>query len=147
MGTPKTKSRGAWEDRFHIPSPEELLEGLPANVRGRVMQLRTQLASTTGAREYMQWLGPWGWVFVYRTPKCNGVAKAYIVPDPDRPRVCLPAAEHAIAAACEKAISKAAREVVASSPAVDGVRWAVWDVETKEAAQDAIKFAAACCSK
>lgn len=111
------------------------------------MQLRTQLATTTGGREYMQWLGPWGWVFVYRTPKCNGVARAYIVPDPDRPRVCLPAAENVIAAADDGAISKFAREVIASSPAVDGVRWSVWGVETKEATQEAIKFAAACCAK
>jgi hypothetical protein len=147
MGTQQHKSRGAWEDRFRVPKPEELLDGLPVRARANFKSLRDELAAGTGAREYIQWLGPWGWAFVYRTPDCNGVAKAYLVPDPHRPRVCVPADERAIAGADDKSISKAAREVLAAAPQVDGVRWATWEVESRDAAKDAMKFAMACCAK
>ncbi len=145
----RQKTRPAWVDRFRVPAPDDLLEAMPARTRAQVDAARRQLVTTTGGAEYVQWLGPWGWTLVYRTPECNGVARGYIVCDPLRPRACIPAHEDAVteSATDGKGLGKGLQAVLSSAPSVDGVLWAVWEIESKERVNEMARIATICFRK
>lgn len=127
-----------WSNRFHRATAEQLLSDLNSATRKQVEHARSNL--TKYAAENIEWLGTWHWAFVYRTPKCNGVAHAYIIADPARPRLCVPTDDEALLESPTR-IHRTLKDALLRAPVVETVRWTVWDIQSKEQVDAILAFA------
>lgn len=123
--------RPAWADRFRPPSAEQLLAGVAAPWRPLVAAMRDRLKKDARARESLAWLGTWQWTMVFHQGAGGGVAWVYVIPDPQRPQVCVPVPDVALAGLAAGTLSRAMRETLSRAPTVDGVRWATWEVQNR----------------
>lgn len=105
---------------------------------------RAKLVQIQGASEAIRWHGVWKWTFEYSCPgDAHAEPFAYLVPDPTRPRVCISIPEVAMANVDVRKLAKGVREVLACAPAVDGTRWATWDVTAKSGIEEIAALIAA----
>ncbi len=129
-------SRTPWEDRFRTPGISELRGALAPQFLGAFDHARVKLAQIQGASEAIRWHGVWKWTFEYAGAGTHQEPFAFLVPDPARPRVCVSILESAMAGVDVRKLAKGVREVLAAAPAVDGTRWATWDVTTKSGVEE-----------
>lgn len=144
VGRVRLVMRPAWADRFRTPTPQQLIAGVPASVRALAVAAREQLRKHPQASETLAWLGTWQWTMQFRTPSSNGVSWAYLILNPQRPQVCIPVHATTLAQLPAKDMPRSLREAIALAPAVDGVRWATWDLQSKSQVQTLVRFASAC---
>lgn len=137
-------SRPAWADRFRSPTSTQLLADIPAALRPTTTMTRDRLRKYPEATESLAWLGTWQWTLQFRTPTSNGVSWVYLIPNPQRPQVCVPVHDTTLAAVAPKLLSRAIRETLSLAPTVDGVRWATWDVQSRTQMEALLAFAEAC---
>lgn len=81
--------------------------------------------------ESLSWRGVWHWTLAYRGQGRAEPACAYLIPDPERPRLCIMITEERLADLPLRKVSKAVRESVIHAPPVNGVRWPVWAIHSK----------------
>lgn len=136
--TGSNKSRPKWSDRFHTPTPEDLRAGVSRQFVPAVELACKLLCAPGGVREHAQWRGVWNWTIVYDHGSDDGPAIAYIVPDPERPRLCVPCTDELIAELPLKRLSKPIRETLGTAPLVDAVRWPVWDIQSKAQVEEVL---------
>ncbi|MFN7316212.1 MAG: hypothetical protein ACK5VN_11145 [Phycisphaerae bacterium] len=136
--------RPAWADRFRSPTSAQLLAGIPAAMRPTATMTRERLRKYPQATESLAWLGTWQWTLQFRTPTSNGVSWVYLIPNPQRPQVCIPVHDTTLAAVAPKLLSRSIRETLLFAPTVDGVRWATWDVQSRTQMEALLAFAEAC---
>lgn len=131
MSSAGAKSRSPWPDRFREPTVEYLIEFLRRQNLPAFNQARTKLLALDGMHETIAWQGVWNWTIGYRMAGQSGSACAYLIPDPDKPRLCVPIAEHRLADLPTRKLSKIVREAILHAPAVNGDRWPVWAIQSK----------------
>lgn len=133
MGTARTKGipdpRSPWEDRFRTPTADELCAAATKHAASLLTAARTQLRSSPDVEESLSWQGlPWRWTLVYRTPRDNGRAWAYLVPDPSKPLIALPLTVEAVAALPMNRLKKHVKDGVTQARMVDRVYWPTWEI-------------------
>lgn len=105
---------------------------------------RAKLTQIPGASETIRWHGVWKWTFEYACAgEAHGEVFAFLVADPARPRVCISVTDAAMSGMDLRKLSKGVREGLASAPAVDGIRWATWDVASKSGVDEIVAFMSA----
>lgn len=137
-------SRSPWEDRFRTPTAAELRGALAPQFHVPFEHARAKLTQIPGASETIRWHGVWKWTFEYACAgESHGEVFAFLVADPARPRVCISVTDAAMSGMDLRKLSKGVREGLASAPAVDGTRWATWDVTSKSGVDEIGAFVAA----
>lgn len=131
MAVTAVKPRKLWENRFETPTWDELTEVLPKHAAALLEYARERLAAVDGTRESLGWQGVWCWTLVIRHPRAEDRGLAYLVPDPSRPRVCIPVANALIPQLPVKKLSRFVRDGLLHAPAVDQVRWACWSIQAR----------------
>ncbi len=131
MSSAGSKSRSPWPDRFREPTAESLIDFLHRQNLPSFNHARSKLLALEGIGESIAWQGVWNWTLAFRATGQQGSACAYLIPDPDRPRICIPIAEHRLADLPARRLSKAVRESILHAPSVNGDRWPVWAIQSK----------------
>lgn len=121
------KGRAHWSDRFQVPTPRKLTDALPPAALPVFLHARNTLKSLFHATECIAWQGVWCWTFTYRIHGSSHPV-AYLVPDPTRPRLCVPIEDSVIIDLPLKKLSRAVRDGLAHSPLVSGIRWTQWEL-------------------
>ncbi|MBI1189942.1 MAG: hypothetical protein GC200_04580 [Tepidisphaera sp.] len=135
MPTAALKPRPVWSDRFARPDAEALATGFPKLAQGAFDLARARLKAIEDVREEVQWRGVWNWTFAYLTDDGEPPI-GFLVPDPERPRLCLPFPDALIADLPVRKLARGVRDVLAHAPVVDGLRWPMWDLSTKTETED-----------
>lgn len=129
--TAASKHRQCWADRFETPEWPELLDQMPKAASSLLEYAHAKLGAIEALREEISWQGVWCWTLVFRQGGEGGRGLAYLVPDPARPRVCIPVPNALIPGLPIKKLSKFVRDGLLHAPAVDAVRWACWHVQSR----------------
>ena len=127
-----TELLAAWSDRFRTPSLVDLVAPLPRPARTAVLHATQTLVKGRGLRERLRWHGVWRWSCAYEANAGADRAVAYLIPDPNRPRMCIPVTRDAANMLPARKTPSYVRQELASCPAVDGVLWPIWTVESKQ---------------
>jgi hypothetical protein len=131
MSVAAQPGRRAWDDRFHAPKADDLMGGIEKQWRAAVVHARAGLRRDSDTSEEIAWQGVWRWTLTYRHASAPERAWAYIIPDPAKPRLCIPMTEAAVDVLVVERTPKFVREALAFAPMVDGVRWPVWELQTR----------------
>lgn len=135
-----------WLDRFRRPTDEDLIAGLEAQGATLFKSARKSLQAIEGAEEVLDWHGiPWRWSFAYwvgaKPARNNGQAPlAYLIPDPETPRLGLPLSGEIIASVKPRSLSKPIREGLVYSTRVGQVYWTCWDLQSKTGLADVLEL-------
>lgn len=136
-------SRTPWEDRFRTPTASALRGAIASQFVPPFDHARSRLSQISGAIEAIRWHGVWKWTFEYTCTAAHAEPFAYLVPDPAKPRLCVSVPESVTSVLDVRRLSKTVRETLGNAPAVDGIRWATWDVATKSGMDEVVAFIAA----
>lgn len=130
----------AWQDRFSVPTAEGLRRGMAKPLGDIVEKARITLTELGGLVEDISWEGvAWHWTIVYHTPAQNGGhAWAYLIPDPQGPKLAVPLDEDEVRRLPLARAKKHVRDGVMSAKRVNRTWWAVWDVNSKSALEDVL---------
>jgi hypothetical protein len=136
------RHRHPWSDRFRTPTAEALVADLPKSLIPAFEHARKCLSNSHSLAEAVHWQGVWQWCLTYTHNGDSSLPAAYLVPDPDRPRLCIPFPEHALHDLPLKRLAKSVRDVLIHAPAVNGVRWATWDLHSKAGVDEVLALLA-----
>lgn len=130
----------AWEDRFTVPTAERLRKGMTKPLGDVVEAARSKLGQLDGLVEDVSWEGvAWHWTIVYHAPdRENTHAWAYLIPDPQGPKIAVPLDEDEVKRLPLSRAKKHVRDGVMSAKRVNRTWWAVWDVGSKTALEDVL---------
>lgn len=137
-----SKTRVAWEDRFRVPTPEELLQAPTKQADSLMAECRERLLGLDGVSEELSWHGvPWRWTFAYRLEDADLTrAFAYLVPQPGRARIAVPLTQPQLAALPLRKLSKFIRDGLLHATEVGGVRWAQWEPTARTQCEEILKI-------
>jgi hypothetical protein len=124
------KARSAWEDRFRAPTWEELRGASNKQIAGLLEHARERLLHLPEARERLAWHGiPWRWSLAFSVATADPDRPvAFLVPQPNHPRLAVPLAAEVLAQINLPRFSKPVREAILHAPQVGGVRWPSWEL-------------------
>jgi len=128
--TEPSASRTHWENRFHVPTADQLVAGVCKSLIPATDLSRKTLLEVESAVESVQWRGVWHWTLVY-SASATEPGLAYIIPEPAKPRLCIPFPESQLGDLPLKRLPKLVRDVLTAAPAVAGTRWPVWEIQNK----------------
>ncbi len=128
-------SRSAWSDRFTVPTVASVVAAIPSPLRVVVEYARAQLHARDLVEEFI-WQGVWRWSFVYTHPDQPHAATAFIIPDPQSPRICIPLRAGSIFRLVARPLAGYIRDPIAAAQTIDGTRWPSWRIETVEQVDD-----------
>ncbi len=134
-----------WMDRFDEPSEQDLLEALPAEARVLTDLFRQGIDRLPDMSCTVEWQGlPWRWVLTYDAPGVRADrAVAYLVPDPEAPRVAVPIDVEQVPRLLGPRSARTLREGVTHSSVVGDVVWTEWVLVTKVLTESLCKLVAA----
>lgn len=134
-------ARTPWESRFDTPTLSRLLAGLSREHASLVTHARKALLAAAPGPETIAWQGlPWRWA-ILMWGDSTVRPWAYIVPQPQRPRLALPLHVDLLATLREHSLSRYARTGLAAAPRVGSICWAEWDLESPEQTAELIAIA------
>lgn len=123
------KVRSAWEDRFKAPTWEELRAGSNKQLGALLDHARERILALPGTREQLAWHGiPWRWSLAFRAAIDLERPIAFVVPQPNHPRLAVPLASEVLATIASAKLPKTIREAILHAPQVGGVRWPSWEL-------------------
>ncbi|MDX2130641.1 MAG: hypothetical protein SFY69_01155 [Planctomycetota bacterium] len=132
------RHRPAWSDRFRVPEAHSLVGELPRAFGPAVEHARRILTGTHAFTESVCWQGVWNWCLRYGPNPMPPIACAYVVPDPAKPRLCIPFPEFTLRAMSPKRVGKSVRDTLVHAPSVNGIRWATWDIQSKAQVEEVL---------
>jgi len=107
--------------------------------RAAVRHARQVLTDGFSLNERILWNGVWRWSFVYERheagherQRTQSKVAAYLIPEPDRPKMCIPIPAAISATLSPRTTPSFVREQLGMCPTVDGVLWPVWSVDGKQ---------------
>jgi len=130
-----------WHDRFHTPTVEALLTDLNRDVQAAARHARTLLFARPDIDELVSWQGVWKWAIVYQRAATPDRASAFLIPTPQRPRLCIPVSAGVYAALHHGNTEKFIRDALAHCALVDGTRWPEWELTGKMQVEELVKLA------
>lgn len=142
MGYSPKKTRTAWEDRFKTPSLDELREQYNRQMVNLLDLALERLRGYGDLNEALSWQGlPWRWTITFRSSNDQGQAWAYVVPDPEKPKLAMPLTAAMVSSMPLHRMKKHVRDGVLQSRLVDGIYWASWDLTGKDQLKDILELA------
>lgn len=100
-------TQAIWRNKFQTPRVEHLVADLPEGVVPIFEELRGELGGLKHVRESLGWLGiPWRWTLAFTVRGRHREPVGYMVPDPDRPLLCMPLCAEQV---CSIAVSEMTR--------------------------------------
>lgn len=138
----RSSHRPCWSDRFRTPTADDLLREYTKPVAAAVAVAREHLCTLAGIKEEIRWLGiPWRWTFVYRTEhESVGRATAYLIPEPAKPTIAVPMSAESLENLPARKFSRAVRDVLLHAPEVAGVRWPLWELQSKSQLEEIVRL-------
>lgn len=134
--------RSVWSNKFEKPEPEGLFESLEDDHTPFAVMARKKFGSFKGVREDLGWLGlPWRWTFAYRPRRKGAEPFVYLVPDPDRPRVCIRLDADVVCSIELEKLSRTARDALAGATRVGSRVWTEIELTSQSQTDDAIDLA------
>ena len=117
-----------WLDSFNRPDPDALASGVGEPNTDHVALLRKRLGQT-GRSESVEWREPpLRWALAYKA-KGEPTPSAYLVPDPEAPRLVVRVTAKTLETLQPSDLSKGTRAVLARTPCNNGVMWPEWPAE------------------
>jgi len=142
MGYSLKKTRLAWEDQFRMPSLDELRNHYPKQLGNLISAARDRLLEFDGVEEEIAWQGlPWRWTLTYRCPEDPTRAWAYLVPDPEKPKISMPLTQEMVAALPMRRLKKFVRDGVVFARRVENVYWATWEITNRAQLDEVLDLA------
>jgi len=130
----------AWHDQFTTPDPDRLVGEIGSQHTAAYAALMKRISALDHLVEELRWMGvPWRWTIAYQDSTRD---VAFIIPDPDCPKLSIPIALEQIGRLDSKKLPKTVREGLARARVVGDVAWAEWEVASQAAATDLGKFLA-----
>lgn len=131
-----------WEDRYHEPTPGELLSGFSKAVLPLVEAAREACLETEDVHERVVWHGvAWKWTLDYRSAAEPDRGWVYLVPRPVRPLIAVPFPQDLMGALFTQRLSRVVRESLMNAPVVGDTCWPQWELLTKTALGEAMSIA------
>ncbi len=128
----------AWQNQFAQPSIDALIADVDEERRKLFDLIREGLLAIDGCEESLGWHGiPWRWSLAY---SIKNDARAYLVPEPERPLIAMPIRAAEIDAISLRSLSRPIREGVVNAAYVAGVLWAEWELTAATQVQDLLAF-------
>lgn len=126
----------AWKNRFETPTADDLVSQIAQVHFELLATLRTGLLASPAPREKVQWHGvPWRWTFEYRQRGAQDPV-VFLVPEPGRPRLCLPMTAEFICSLSLGTIPRYLRDGILSGTQVGDLLWAEWEPNAKSHVQE-----------
>jgi len=126
-------ARSAWTNRFCAPTPEDVIDGIHPLPRLAFARARQMLAALD---EEFIWQGVWKWSFVYTRAVGPWCAAAFLIPDPIKPRMCIPLDKMAVAKLTCKPLSPLVRAALCNCPIIENTRWPSWVLSEPSAVEE-----------
>lgn len=135
-------ARPAWEDRFAMPSREDLLEAFGRQQRHLIDLMSERLLSLESVEESLSWRGiPWRWTLAYCMEGETDRPWAYLVPRPGKPLFAMPIMSDTIDLLDARKLSRVLRDGLAAAVNVAGVRWPQWELTGKPLTEELLALA------
>lgn len=131
------KLRPAWEERFRLPTRDDLLNAFNRPQRHLIDVLRTGLLALESVEESLTWRGiPWRWSLSYSQEGESDRAWAYLVPQPAKAVFCLPIAADSLESLPLRKLSRPVRDSIFAATQVGGVYWPQWELVSRTQVDD-----------
>ena len=122
-------ARLPWTDRFSKPEVGDLSAHYDGVVGALFDAARRSVAEPESVEERLVWQGlPWRWTLVFEHPGDPTKAFAYLVPDPQAPKISIPLTSEMIQRLPMRRMKKTIRDGIDSGNRVNSVVWACWDI-------------------
>ncbi|MFP4145359.1 MAG: hypothetical protein ACOCTI_03305 [Phycisphaeraceae bacterium] len=143
MSKVKIKERLPWEDRWHEPSLEQLLEPQKATARKPLETILGELETIDNLDRELVWYGPaWRWTIQYalqgQQVTGENPAVAYIVPNPENALVLVPLTDEMVDELPMRRLNKAIREGIRSAKCAYQQHWATWSPSSQAEAENLV---------
>ena len=125
------RTTAIWTDRFSQPSPESLIQGVPSALSGPIEAAMDKLRTLPGIQEMVLWQGVWHWTIAYRHEADASRCMAYLIADPNKPRLCIPVPSELVPLLPIRKLSRFVRDGILHAPAVGTIRWSCWPLTLK----------------
>jgi hypothetical protein len=129
-------ARAPWEDKFTTPTWGVLREAFAKPVVPVLEHVRERLSALPGVRETLGWHGiPWRWSLRYGV-EGDGIAMAFLVPNPAKPLLAVPMTLTQIDRLPQRRLPRHIRDAILHAVEIDGVRWPAWEITSKTQADE-----------
>lgn len=129
------QQRLPWENRWTLPEMGDLIQPIQEQSRKALRTLMDQVASLEGLDHRLHWYGPaWRWTIEYRLQMEVGVGEqqpeafCYLVPNAERPVVCVPLTNGQVDTLPMRRLNKLVRNGIRSAKCAVSVHWATWNL-------------------
>ena len=122
-----TRSRLPWEDRWHEPTIDELIEPQKETIKRLVPGLLEQIEQLDGVERRLAWHGTsWKWTVEYPVPQAKEAKYplAYFVPNPEQAEICVPLRPEHIEKLPIRRLNRFIRDNIRSSKCAVEIHWA-----------------------
>ncbi len=133
------KKRLAWEDKFATPEIDTLREQYPKAMRTLFDEARERIVAFGDASEELVWEGlPWRWCLRYTVPGDPTRAFAFLVPNPEKPRIGVSFTGEMLQSMPLHRLKKYMKEILVASHDVGGMFWSEFEFASKPQLDDAM---------
>lgn len=137
--TTSTKHPPAWENKFEVPTLEDCLAPYLPHLRQLFDDARGKILTYEGITEEFGWRGlPWRWCLTYRLPTSKTHDFAYLVPNPEKPRLAMPFSEHELQSMPLHRFKKHVKDALAQSVKTGRTHWTTFEITNKPQFDDVL---------
>jgi hypothetical protein len=134
---------GSWSNKFEHPTKKDLLAQLNAEHAALFEKSYKSITSTIGSKPKLVWLDlPWRWSFEYTCPEHALVEHAYLIPDPELPRIAATVRSAFFEKHAPDAFPKVLRPGIASGVLINHQTWCHWELADSEVLHEFERFLA-----
>ena len=135
MSETTPQQRLPWENRWNPPAMEDLIRPIQDQSRKALSTLMDQIDGLEGLEHRLHWYGPsWRWTIEYRMGELSKSkaeepeAVCYLVPNAERPIVCVPLTNAVVEKLPMRRLNKLVRNGIRSAKCAVSVHWATWNL-------------------
>jgi len=122
-------TRLPWTDRFTKPQIDELSAHYDSVTGNLFDAARRSVSEPEAVEERLEWQGlPWRWTLVFERQGDPTRALAYLVPDPQSPKLSIPLTTEMIRLLPLKRMKKTIRDGIEMGNTINSTVWACWDL-------------------
>lgn len=132
------KKTSPWEDKFREPTLDELRDAYPKPMRALFDDAHKRIIELCEPTEELVWEGhPWRWCLRFTIPNDPTHAFAWLVPNPEKPRIGACFTGEMLQAMPLHRMKKYMKEILVASHDVGGKFWSEFEITSKPQLDDA----------